>query len=105
LILISQKPNYKLKMVGNNLDKQKKGKKRKITAKTDYFLSQGIEYVDYKDVIALRKFTNRQGRINHHEYTQLVAKTQRKVTKAIKRARQMALLPYMIVEQNEEPPK
>jgi len=91
-------------MTEKNLDKSKKSKKRKISPQTDYFLSQGIEYVDYKDIINLRKFINRQGRINHHEYTQLVAKTQRRVTKAIKRARQMALLPYTIVEQNEEIP-
>ena len=90
----------------NNSDKDKKtkskSKKRKITPKTDYFLSQEIAYIDYKDVATLRKFINRQGRINHHRNTQLVAKTQRRLTKAIKRARQMALLPYTIVEQNEE---
>ena len=93
-------------MVGSNLEKGK-GKKKKIiiSPKTDYFLNQGIAYVDYKDVITLRKFINRQGRINHHQHTQLVAKTQRNVTRAIKRARQMALLPYVIVEQSEEPPK
>ncbi|CAG8622579.1 9255_t:CDS:2 [Paraglomus occultum] len=65
-------------------------------------VKEGIEYVDYKDVVTLRKFINRQGRINHHQYTQLVAKTQRQITRAIKRARQMALLPYTIIEQNEE---
>jgi len=92
-------------MVENHLNKPKKGKKRKISPQTDYFLSQGITYIDYKDTATLRKFINRQGRINHHKYTQLVAKTQRQVTRAIKRARQMALLPYIIVEQNEEPPK
>jgi len=89
-------------MSGNNLDKKSKTKKRKISPKTDYFLCQGIEYVDYKDIVTLRKFINRQGRINHHQYTQLLAKTQRQITRAIKRARQMALLPYTIVEQNEE---
>ena len=89
-------------MTEKNLDKPKKSKKRKISPQTDYFLSQGIEYVDYKDTIILRRFINRQGRINHHQYTQLVAKTQRRVTNAIKRARQMALLPYTIIEQNEE---
>lgn len=93
-------------MAGSNLDKGKgKKKKIKISRKTDYFLSQGIAYVDYKNVITLRKFINRQGRINHHQHTQLVAKTQRQITRAIKRARQMALLPYVIVEQSEEPPK
>jgi small subunit ribosomal protein S18 len=79
-----------------------KGRKRKISSKTDYFLTQGIAYIDYKEVTTLRKFINRQGRISHHQNTQLVAKTQRRLTKAIKRARQMALLPYTIVEQNEE---
>lgn len=88
--------------VHSGKDKKNKNKKKKISSKTDYFLSQGIAYVDYKDIATLRKFINRQGRINHHQHTQLVAKTQRQLTKAIKRARQMALLPYTIVEQNEE---
>jgi small subunit ribosomal protein S18 len=89
-------------MVGNYSTKKTKSKRKKISNQTDYFLSQGISYIDYKDVLTLRKFINRQGRINHHQHTQLVAKTQRQVTRAIKRARQMALLPYTIVEQNEE---
>jgi len=89
-------------MAGNHLEKKIKNKKKKSSDKTDYFLSQRIEYIDYKDVVALRKFINRQGRINHRQHTQLIAKTQRQVTRAIKRARQMALLPYTIVEQNEE---
>ena len=83
-----------------NLD-TRKPKKKKITAKTDYFLSSGIVDIDYKDTITLRKFINRQGRINPRLYSQLTAKTQRRVATAIKRARQMALLPYSIVEQNE----
>jgi len=92
-------------MVEKNLNKQKKGKKRKISPQTDYFLSEGIEYVDYKDTNNLRKFINRQGRIVNRTYTQLTAKTQRQLAQAIKRARQMALLPYTISEQNEEKPK
>ena len=88
-------------MVKNNLSTRSKVKKKKISPKTDYFLSEGIEYIDYKDVAALRKFINRQGRIVNHSYTQLTSKTQRRVAKAIKRARQMAILPYMIVEQSE----
>lgn len=88
-------------MIKNNLSTRSKAKKKKITPKTDYFLSGGIEYIDYKDISNLRKFINRQGRIVNHSYTQLTAKTQRRVAKAIKRARQMALLPYMIVEQSE----
>lgn len=89
-------------MVKSNLGSKSKIKKKKISPKTDYFLSGGIEYVDYKDLATLRRFINRQGRIVNHSYTQLTAKTQRRVTKAIKRARQMALLPYMIAEQKTE---
>jgi len=88
-------------MVKNNLSPRFKAKKRKITVKTDYFLSGGIEYIDYKDVSILSKFINRQGRMFKNSYTQLKSRTQRKAAKAIKRARQMALLPYMIVEQSE----
>jgi small subunit ribosomal protein S18 len=93
-------------MVEIHSDKDKKiksrSKKSKISPKTDYFLSQGIDYVDYKDVATLRKFINRQGRINHRKTSRLTAKTQRQVARAIKRARQMVLLPYTIVEQDEE---
>lgn len=83
-------------MVKSHLNKPKKKKKRvsNLTKKT--------KYVDYKDKNALSEFVNRQGRIVHRTYTQLTAKSQRQIAKSIKRARQMALLPYTIVEQNEE---
>ena len=83
------------------LNKSKKRKKVKISPKTDYFLSKGIEYINYQDVNTLRIFINRQGRIIHRKNTMLTTKTQRRVAKAIKRARQVALLPYTIVEQGE----
>jgi small subunit ribosomal protein S18 len=94
-------------MVESHSDKKVKRRSRreKISPKTDYFLSQGISYIDYKDVATLHKFINRQGRIVHHQNTRLVAKTQRRLATAIKRARQMALLPYIIVEQSEEKQK
>ena len=76
--------------------------KKKISPRSDYFLNKGIEYVDYKNINILRKFINDQGRIVNRLYSRLTAKNQRKVAKAIKRARQMALLPYTIVEQKEQ---
>lgn len=76
--------------------------KKKIGPRTDYFLNESIEYVDYKNTDILRKFINVQGRIVSRLYSRLTAKNQRKVTKAIKRARQMALLPYTIVEQKAQ---
>jgi len=85
-------------MVKNN-SKSHKVKKKKIGPNTDYFLNEGIDYIDYKNADVLRRFINKQGRIFGRLYSRLTAKTQRKVTRAIKRARQMALLPYTIVEQ------
>ena len=52
-------------------------------------------YVDYKDVELLKKLVNRHGRIVVRRKTGCTAVSQRAVTKAIKRARFMALLPYV----------
>ncbi len=52
-------------------------------------------YVDYKDLDLLSKITNRHGRIVGRRKTGCVAVSQHAVTKAIKRARFMALLPYV----------
>jgi small subunit ribosomal protein S18 len=51
-------------------------------------------YVDYKDVELLKKLVNRHGRIVGRRKTGCSAASQHAVTRAIKRARFMALLPY-----------
>ena len=53
-----------------------------------------LESVDYKDVDTLRKFINERGKIVSRRVSGLSAKQQRMVTRAIKRAREMALLPF-----------
>ena len=53
-----------------------------------------LESVDYKDVDMLRKFVNERGKIVSRRVSGLSAKQQRMVTRAIKRARNMALLPF-----------
>jgi small subunit ribosomal protein S18 len=50
--------------------------------------------VDYKDVLTLKKFISERGKILPRRATGTCAKHQRKVTEAIKRARNVALLPY-----------
>jgi small subunit ribosomal protein S18 len=52
-------------------------------------------YVDYKDLDLLAKLTNRQGKIVGRRKSGCTAASQHAVTKAIKRARFMALLPYV----------
>ncbi len=59
------------------------------------FKKMGIRYVDYKDAEFLKKFVNEQGRMLPRRITGNSLKFQRKVAQAIKKARQMALLPYV----------
>ena len=59
------------------------------------FKKAGIKYVDYKDAEFLKKFLNEQGKILPRRLTGTSLKFQKKVAQAIKRARQIALLPYV----------
>jgi small subunit ribosomal protein S18 len=59
------------------------------------FKRSGIKYVDYKDPDFLLKFVNEQGKILPRRLTGTSLKYQRKVSVAIKRARHLALLPYV----------
>ncbi len=61
----------------------------------DYFEENQIKHIDYKDVAVLSKFINPFGRILSRRRTGLTAKNQRKLASAIKRARFMALMPYV----------
>ena len=59
------------------------------------FKKYGIKYVDYKDVEFLKKFLNEQGKMLPRRLSGNSLKYQRKVSDAVKKARQMALLPYV----------
>ena len=59
------------------------------------FKKSGIKYIDYKDPEFLKKFLNEQGKILPRRITGTSLKYQRRVAQAIKRARQIALLPYV----------
>ena len=58
------------------------------------FRKYGIKYVDYKDTNFLLQFVNEQGKILPRRVTGACAKAQRQITKAVKRARQIGVLPY-----------
>jgi small subunit ribosomal protein S18 len=59
------------------------------------FKKMGIRYIDYKDAEFLKKFVNDQGKMLPRRITGNSLKFQRKVAQAVKKARQMALLPYV----------
>ncbi|MCI0619531.1 30S ribosomal protein S18 [Candidatus Wolfebacteria bacterium] len=62
----------------------------------DYFSQNNIKHIDYKDTDTLRKFLNPHGRLLSRRRTGLSAAHQRDVARAVKRARYMALLPYIV---------
>jgi len=70
-------------------------KQEKRQKKYCRFKKMGIKYVDYKDAEFLKKFLNDQGKMLPRRITGNSLKFQRKVAQAIKKARQMALLPYV----------
>ncbi len=59
------------------------------------FQKSGIKYIDYKDPDFLMKLVNEQGKILPRRLTGTSLKYQRKVAQAIKRARHLALMPYV----------
>ncbi len=60
-----------------------------------YFTVNGYKEIDYKDVELLRRYTSSYGKIVPRRKSGISAKFQRKLATAIKRARFMALLPYV----------
>jgi len=68
------------------------GRRRKV----DFIAANHIEYVDYKNVDLLKRFVSERGKILPRRVTGTSAKNQRKVTIAIKRARIMGLLPFVM---------
>ncbi len=76
-------------------NKRPKGKKRDNEKKRPCSLCQeGISYVDYKDYNFLRGFISPSAKIKTRKSTNLCSQHQREVAVAVKRAREMALLPY-----------
>ena len=67
------------------------------TTKKKYcrFKKSGIKYIDYKDPVFLSKFVNEQGKLLPKRVTGTSLKYQRKVSQAVKRARYLALMPYV----------
>jgi small subunit ribosomal protein S18 len=59
------------------------------------FKKMGIKYIDYKDPEFLMRFLNSQGKILPRRITGNSLKFQRRLAIAVKRARQIALLPYV----------
>lgn len=74
---------------------KRRNKKKKITrAKVCRLTVDRVVYIDYKDVGMLKHYVTERGKIIPRRITGASAKHQRMLTRAIKLARQIALLPY-----------
>ena len=69
-------------------------KRRKRRPKVCHFCVDKIAHVDYKEVDKLKKYITERGKIVPRRVTGTCAKHQRQITRAIKRARIIALLPF-----------
>ena len=67
---------------------------RKPKKKVNPLDKEGITYIDYKDTALLRKFISDRGKIRARRVTGVTSQQQRQIARAVKNAREMALLPY-----------
>lgn len=79
-----------------NNNRRPGGKVRRSKKKVCAFCAEKAETIDYKDVAKLRKYVTERGKILPRRISGTCAKHQRELTVAIKRARNLALLPYTL---------
>ena len=77
------------------MDKEQKAFRPKRKKKVCAFCAEKVDHIDYKDAAKLRKFVSERSKILPRRITGTCAKHQRHLAMAIKRARVMALLPYV----------
>lgn len=76
-----------------------KGRRRR---KVSYLTINKIDTVDYKEINILRRFLNDRGKILPSRQSGNTAKQQRMISGAIRKAREMALLPYVVTEMGQD---
>lgn len=76
-----------------------RGRKRR---KVSYLTLNKIETVDYKETNLLRRFLNDRGKIIPSRQSGCTASQQRMISEAIRRAREMALIPFVVTEMSAE---
>jgi len=74
---------------------RRRGRRFAPRRKVCQFCAEGTHSIDYKDMDLLRRFVSERGKIRPRRQTGVCAKHQRRVAVAIKRARHVALLPFV----------
>lgn len=73
---------------------------KRPTRRYCYFCREKVDYIDYKDVGLLKRFISDKGKIRPRRVTGTCTQHQKKLAKAVKNAREMALLPYSTREES-----
>ncbi|MHB1276302.1 MAG: 30S ribosomal protein S18 [Candidatus Humimicrobiaceae bacterium] len=79
---------------GNTRDSKQSLLNPKLRKRYCFFCKENIEYIDYKDISLLRKFISDKGKIRPKRSSGNCVQHQKIIAKAIKRAREVALMPY-----------
>jgi small subunit ribosomal protein S18 len=69
---------------------------RRFNRRRCNFCSDDVSYIDYKDLRTLKRYVSERGKIRPKRSTGTCAKHQRMLARAVKRARFMGLLPYVV---------
>ncbi len=91
---MTEQPTTPVKEVAENVEKIAKRPKRVNKKKVCMFCADRSKAIDYKDVATLKRFVTEKGKIVPRRQTGTCAMHQREITVAVKRARNMALLPF-----------
>jgi small subunit ribosomal protein S18 len=75
--------------------RERKSERGGARRKSCQYCRDKVDQVDYKDVGALRKFISDRGKIRSRRITGACRRHQKQIAKAVKRARELALLPYV----------
>jgi small subunit ribosomal protein S18 len=75
--------------------RKRPGQTGPIRRKSCFFCKDGVEEIDYKNVNQLRRYISERGKIRSRRISGACRRHQRQVAVAVKRAREMALLPYV----------
>lgn len=97
----AKRPSFRDKEGAGNVVTEGKFKGRR-RRKVSYLTINKIDHVDYKEVNILRRFINDRGKMLPSRQTGNTAKQQRMIATAIRRAREMALLPFVVTEMTQD---
>jgi small subunit ribosomal protein S18 len=90
------------KAAADSMEGRERGPRRSRKRKVSYLTINKIDSVDYKDIETLRRFLSERGKILPSRQTGNTAKQQRMIAAAVKKAREMALIPFVVKDLNDD---